>query len=107
MLLSWLLQILLSELLDVPATIETGLPDAQLNFYDPRSPFGYGLSNHWDSFRRANKLEGDCTAASKNPDAYESCAHVVPEGMFLPVFVVDLDAFVYACACLSSTSTIK
>lgn len=75
---SWILQIVLSELLDVPTTIETGTPDAKLNLYDPTSPFEYGVSNDWAALERAD-LIGDCRLASRSPKNYETCAHMIPE----------------------------
>jgi hypothetical protein len=37
---SWVLQILLSEMLDVPVTIETGSPGVNNNFYQPQNSLG-------------------------------------------------------------------
>ena len=39
-----ILQIVLSELLGVPVTIETGSEDRSYNFYDPELGFAYGQS---------------------------------------------------------------
>lgn len=86
---SWILQVLLSEMLDVPATIETGSADAKLNFYDPDSAFGYGTSNDWDGLKRGTEIL-DCRNKPSRPqlevgtnedDAeYESCGgHVIVE----------------------------
>jgi len=49
---SWIMQIVLSELLDVPTTIETGKPDteASLNFYDPALRFSYSESSYVSVF---------------------------------------------------------
>lgn len=74
----WILQIILSELLDVPTTIETGTPDAKLNLYDPTSPFDYGTANDWSSLRNANEL-GDCRLANRSRDNYQPCAYLIPE----------------------------
>ncbi|CAB9513658.1 unknown protein (Partial), partial [Seminavis robusta] len=57
--MTWLLQILLSEMLDVPTTVETGTPNAKLNFYDASSPLDYGISNDWNAFTTANRVV-DC-----------------------------------------------
>lgn len=78
---AWILQIVLSEMLSVPTTIETGTPLAKANFYDPHNSFQMGVAYDWDSLIRANTLE-DCTLAHRNttdPAQYESCAHVMPE----------------------------
>ena len=88
---AWILQILLTELLHVPATIETGRPGVHLDFYHVDSPFDYGgVSYDWEALRNANLVEGgDCRllAADNNddddddddPEKYQSCAHVIPE----------------------------
>jgi hypothetical protein len=78
---AWMLQILLSEVLGVPATIETGTADAHLDFYDPLYPLDYGTSNHWGPLRRSLEV-GDCRLVGKNESLfadYSACAHVVPE----------------------------
>lgn len=78
---AWMLQILLSEVLGVPATIETGTADAHLDFYDPLYPLDYGTSNHWGPLRRSLEV-GDCRLVGKNESLfadYPACAHVVPE----------------------------
>jgi len=79
---AWIAQIVLSELLDVPVTIETGDSDANINFYDRQSRFQYGSAqNHFDGFRRASKFDGDCSKANKmgDGDSYESCGHAMLE----------------------------
>ena len=76
-----LLQLLLSELLDVPATIETGTPNATMNFYDEYGAFEYGTSNDLLSLENAMQLDQDCTSANRDRfgDKYQSCSHIVPE----------------------------
>lgn len=79
---AWIAQIVLSELLDVPVTIETGDSDVNVNFYDRRSRFQYGSSqNHFDGFERASNFDGDCRKANKegDDDSYESCGHAMLE----------------------------
>jgi len=82
---AWIAQIVLSELLDVPVTIETGDANVNANFYDRQSRFQYGSSqNHFDGFQRASNLHGDCRNANKgrengNDDSYESCGHAMLE----------------------------
>jgi hypothetical protein len=72
----WVLQVLLSELLDVPTSIEPGLPGARINLYDSQRNIVYGDSGDRSSIHFAS-VYGDCRLASKKP--YESCAHVVTE----------------------------
>jgi len=78
---AWILQILLSEKLGVPTTVETGKGDVKLNFYDAENSFG-GFSNgqDWGVLERASKLR-DCRIANRSPDSdeYEPCAHFIPE----------------------------
>ena len=52
---SWILQIVLSELMQVPATLELSEPGRDLNFYAPTNPFSYGaLAYDFDALRTAN-----------------------------------------------------
>lgn len=74
---SWVMQILLSELLDVPATIETGVEGLGLNFYDPDNAFNYGANNDWDALKNA-ATHLDCQNLPPSGE-YQSCAHVIPE----------------------------
>lgn len=84
---AWILQIILSEILQVPATIETGVATAHLNFYSPTNDFGYGISNDFDAIRTANKApHSDCTLLQKqnqqqlqSDEDYVACGHVIPE----------------------------
>ena len=101
---SWILQILLSEILDVPTTIETGLEDKNVNLYDISSRFDYGKSNLWDGLKNAYEY-GDCRLVNNKEkqkktnekeeeeiidamddgeeevteDTYQPCCHVIPE----------------------------
>ena len=69
----------------VPTTLETGLPDAVMNFYDTGNRFQFGTtSNNLQAFRNAVELgDGDCRAIEQpqnvNSTNYLSCAHVIPE----------------------------
>ena len=92
---AWILQIVLSELFQVPATIESSGPGRMLNFYDPEMSFSYGAMGYdWDAMKRANVAPvrgGTCPKSwrteptTTNDDAnvteweYTSCAHVIPE----------------------------
>ena len=73
---SWILQILLSELLDVPVSVETGVPDARVGFYDIDMPFDFGIGNDWDAIRKSNDVK-DCRTV-RNAESYTPCAHVIP-----------------------------
>ena len=46
---SWILQILPSEILDVPVSVETGFPGLNVDFYNIDSSFDYGGANDWDA----------------------------------------------------------
>mmetsp|Transcript_17527 Transcript_17527/g.31830 ORF Transcript_17527/g.31830 Transcript_17527/m.31830 type:complete len:437 (-) Transcript_17527:1877-3187(-) len=81
---AWVMQIVLSEVLGVPATIETGFADKSSNFYDPKLGFSYGeMSYDYEALRAALNHDGDCqqfqTERKKNNETYKSCAHVMPE----------------------------
>jgi hypothetical protein len=75
---AWALQVLLSEILDIPTTIESGTPDAYVNLYDPQFRMDYGTSNEWEQLKLASRI-GDCRLADRSEDSYEPCAHVIPE----------------------------
>jgi hypothetical protein len=84
---SWILQVLLSELLNVPTTIESGTADGLLNLYHPDAPIIYGgaLKDEPD-LALLNAFEvKDCRdlAAQRNAtgvtEQYRPCAHIIPE----------------------------
>ena len=99
---SWILQILLSEVLDVPTSIETGYPDKNVNLYDEYSRFDYGSSNLWNGLQTATEI-GDCRLVNKKSKkkvgetdtavtdtdgqdkseedeiTYQPCCHIIPE----------------------------
>ena len=83
---SWILQIVLSEILQVPTTIESGTQELSQwnNFYDPEARLGYGEQNIFDALRVSSEAEGsDCSKvqadAAANGEDYKPCAHVVLE----------------------------
>lgn len=93
---AWILQILLTEVMGVPVTLETGKPDVKMDFHDENLSFGYGSGNDFGVLEKSLELEGDCTLAfqggggaeangaeageeSSSTTAYEPCAHFVPE----------------------------
>lgn len=86
-LVAWFLQVILSEILDVPTSIESGYYDNHLNFYQVNSSFDFPNACahcpfYYDSARDplavANELK-DCTSVTKNPDNYQPCYHLDPE----------------------------
>lgn len=77
---AWILQIVLSEILRVPVTIETGDDRVNLDFYAPHADLGYGTSNDWDALRRG-AAGGDCRDRPRYDAVgkYQPCAHVLTE----------------------------
>ena len=76
---AWILTVILSEILDVPVSIETGFVDLNVDFYDAKSSFDYGVGYGWDALRTGAKV-GDCRKVKHdNPDEYIPCAHFMPE----------------------------
>ena len=70
---SWIIQILLSEALDVPTSIETNVGGGALNFYDSKNGFAYPKkANPFDALYEANEVI-DCLNTDK------PCAHLIPE----------------------------
>jgi hypothetical protein len=72
------LTIILSELLDVPTTIEAGSVEGSLNYYHPEAPMVFGTTNSNAALNLAYTL-GDCRNANKGVDNYQACAHIDPE----------------------------
>lgn len=62
----------------MPATVETGTPDAVAEFYDPENRFQLGTSNDLLALEHAVTLK-DCRLARRDEENYQSCAHIVPE----------------------------
>ena len=76
---AWILTIVLSEMLDVPVSIETGYADLKVDFYDINSSFDYGVSYDWDALRNGARV-GDCRLVkNEDPSKYVSCSHFMPE----------------------------
>lgn len=79
--LSWIMQILMSEILDVPVTIETSQPRSvgSLSFYSETNDMVYpAVPYNYDALRRATDLNGDCNVADLDSGS-EACAHILPE----------------------------
>ncbi|CAB9510863.1 Receptor-type guanylate cyclase gcy [Seminavis robusta] len=78
----YLVQILLSELMDVPTSIEGGEPDVNINLYQENSNFDF-WNVKVDVFRHpemstAGRVD-DCRMVTTDPENYEPCYHVYPE----------------------------
>ena len=70
---AWVMQIVLSELVRVPVSIESSGPNGNLSFYHPGLSFDYGVASYdYDAMRRGKDLV-DCRLTD------EPCAHVLPE----------------------------
>ena len=76
--LSWIFQIILTEILEVPSTIEQGFnsSNGDGSFYNRIPDFVYG--NHGDQHEtdklvEANRVNGDCRKSSV------PCAHMIPD----------------------------
>lgn len=77
---TWLVQIILTEILGVPTSVEAGSHGESRNFYDPQSKIDYWTTSHIQNLGNAAKYEhGDCRLAPKGKDNYEGCAHFMPE----------------------------
>jgi hypothetical protein len=77
----WLIQIILSELLGIPTSMETASHDRHMNFYHPESPTETIIADSSDlqALQTANKYGGDCSLASKSEDNYEQCSNFLSE----------------------------
>jgi hypothetical protein len=79
--LSWIIQILLGEILRVPVTIETSAPRSAgtTSFYDETNGMVYpAVPYNYNALRRANALDADCTQADRE-SGNDACAHIFPE----------------------------
>lgn len=75
---AWVMQILLSELLGIPTTLEPSMPNTRINFYDDIGSVEYGIINNNDALENAQKYT-DCRKASRGEEDYEPCANLIPE----------------------------
>ena len=81
---AWILQILLSEVLQVPVSIETGGPEGSDDFYGINTPLDYPKYDaNYEELSVSSEVL-DCrldanNSPSSSPDTYRACAHVVPE----------------------------
>lgn len=80
---AWIMQIMYSELLGVPSTIEPGSAGKSLNFNDESNRLEYGTADEYDRmFQHAQDAEGDCTAyidhnKGASGEDYIPCAHAI------------------------------
>ena len=77
----YLLQILLSELLDVPTTLESYHFDVNVNLYQKNSNFDFwnaGVSDNYIGLGTAARVQ-DCRTVTRHNDTYEQCFHFSPE----------------------------
>ena len=56
--LLWMMQIIYSKLLGLPFTIETGVFDKNINFYDETNRMDYGKLNKYEMFQSAYDAAG-------------------------------------------------
>ena len=75
----FIVQIILSEILGVPVSIESGSKEKAgqskfLNFYDLNNSFFFPPNNAFSSLHEANMHGGECTGKTEKP-----CAHFMPE----------------------------
>ena len=78
---AWILQIILSEVLGVPSTMETGVRNKTINFYDPEGRFDYGVAYDYNGLSKATEIK-DCRTLGQptsDKDAYQSCGHILLE----------------------------
>ena len=85
--LSWMIQIIYSELLGIPSTIETGMAEVNVNFYDETNRMEYGKANEYQMFTNAHDAGGDCTVykdanEGASGEDYIPCAHMVLDVWF-------------------------
>eukprot|EP00934_Nitzschia_sp_Nitz4_P005500 Nitzschia sp. Nitz4//scaffold381_size12975//22//4397//NITZ4_008988-RA/size12975-processed-gene-0.7-mRNA-1//-1//CDS//3329549898//5490//frame0 len=68
-----------SEVLGVPASVETGFFDLDDNFYDKTSRIDFGpVASYDDMLVTANQLV-DCRPVTIDADSYKACTHVILE----------------------------
>eukprot|EP00934_Nitzschia_sp_Nitz4_P001546 Nitzschia sp. Nitz4//scaffold248_size28759//20159//24979//NITZ4_008111-RA/size28759-snap-gene-0.11-mRNA-1//-1//CDS//3329543998//1546//frame0 len=83
---TWIVQIILSEILDVPVSLETGVPGLSVDFYDRTSRMDYGqFDPNNPAELQVAAIEQDCrnigiVDGEADPNIYTSCAHIVVEG---------------------------
>ena len=74
---AWIVQVILSEILDVPTTIEPGA-GGSLNFYHHDASFTFGSTDDNAPLQTAYNAI-DCRTIIQNGDKYQGCYHFGPE----------------------------
>jgi len=93
---SWILQIVLSEVLHVPVSYEMGDPFSSISLYHPDMPLDFhsNYRHYLTAFETAHELNGDCSKADTSPgDNYQLCAHFITENWHAKR--ADVQDFVY------------
>jgi len=71
---AWIMQIFLSEFLQVPTLVGMGFDSAEASFYAPEMLMTFSNQSYaWDQLAVAHKVGGRCE------DTDEACTHVIPE----------------------------
>ena len=73
------MQILLSELLGVPTTIETGKADMSADFYDQGMALDYGVSYPFECLENAANVNDCREIPFAEGEDYQPCCQVMPE----------------------------
>jgi len=76
---AWILQIVLSEIMGVPTSVETGNANNNMNFYNVENTFKNGVPVDDSKNLETGHKYKDCRKASKAENNYEACCHVIPE----------------------------
>ncbi|CAB9525114.1 Gamma-aminobutyric acid (GABA) B receptor [Seminavis robusta] len=81
MLTTWIVQVLLSEMLDVPTSIEMRAANIPpLSMYQPNNSMQFPPGAFdYKTFEKAHELKGDCSKADRSQDNYQECASFYPE----------------------------
>jgi hypothetical protein len=74
-------------MLGLPTTIETGMANKNVNFYDPELRFDYGRAYDFDALERAandSTIQGDCRIhfqqrQEQQQEDYQGCGHAILE----------------------------
>ena len=81
--LGWLTQIILSEILGVPSSMESGMFGSSRDFYDPQGRVDFDTSMGPAPLVKASEIPGsDCRSlvkANTDEENYVPCAHFMPE----------------------------
>ncbi|CAB9499168.1 Receptor-type guanylate cyclase gcy [Seminavis robusta] len=77
---AWILQILLTEILEVPVTVETGVPGYSVDFYHMHSALDYGVfDEEYHELQVAADVKDCRLTKTDDPDNYQACFHASTE----------------------------